>query len=346
MLQHVLYSRESAFGTWVTPAKLVPSEAWGIRSAREQLKFRDTGGFQGVFQAVPGAKAVSGPWRFKWRPINTLAALGAWFRTNASTLVDTGVYDHGLLINNEAALLGLSMQAHHASTLALNGLSCVPTKLTFSFASKQPAIITADMLAKDEVRSGGTWDYDGVTAAPAIVAVATSSYDPKRPLMFYDAALVLGGTPTLNGTTKLWSVAAGTTYSKFHMVEIAFDFGMDADAFALANDPTIAEIWPGERSVAVKLESSWTDLSTTFYDAFRAGTEMALQIKLAGPTISGAYKYEGEITIPNLHFDPDNIFPDIGDQSRPKSAISGEAVLNLTAGYDFGIRVRSSEATI
>lgn len=342
--QHVVYKREAAFGTWVTPDTVLSSEVWGVKSRREQVKLRTTGACRGLYQAVPGAKVVNGPWRFPWWPVNTLQALAAWFRDTAVTGVDTGVYDHGILANDAAGLLGLSMQGQYSTTRALNALSCVATKLTLTAAAKQPAYWSIDLLAKDEVRNDGTWDNDG-TGAPAIIAVSASDYDTTRPLMFYDATLVLGGTPSFTDPTNLWSIAAGTTYSGFDMVEIAFDLGVDADAFSLQSDPTIYEAWPGPRSITVRLESSWTDLSTTFYDAFDAGTEMALQLKLAGPVISGAYTYEGEITLPAIHFDPDNIFPDVGPQDRLKSMISGEAVRDDTSGLDHGIRIRTSEAT-
>jgi len=237
------------------------------------------------------------------------------------------------------------MQGQYSATRCLNVLSAVATGMTLTAAAKAPAMWAWDLIAKDEARNGSTWDFDG-TSAPAIIAVAAGDYDVTRPLMFYDAVLTLGGTPTFNNTTKLWTIGSGTDYCKFDMVEIGFDFGLDAEGYGLCQDPTVQELWPGPRTISVTLESSWTDLDTTFYDAFKAGTEMALRLKLAGPTITGSYKYEGEVVLPAVHFDPDAIFPDIGPQDRPKSRIRGEANRDSTSGRDHGLRIRSSETTI
>lgn len=342
--EHVLFNRETAFGTWVSPTKCIPVEEWSFPPAREQVKLDLTGAGRGRYQTVQGAKPVAGSMRFPWWGLQTGSIIVASLCTTAPTLVAAGIYDHGCLFDDTAGVVGLSMQGKYSAALGLNVLSAVPSKWTFTMAAKQAAMVAIDLLAKDEARVGQNWDY---TASPSSAILNHTYPTMMRPLMFYDATLILGGTPTLSGTTKLWSIGSGTTYSKFSLVEVSVDLGLDADAFALTTDPTIQEAFPGHRTISIKLESSWTDLSTVFYDAFRAGTEMALQIKLAGPIISTTYKHEGEITIPNIHFDPDAIWPAIsGAQARPKSAISGEAVLNVTAGYDFGIRLRSSEATL
>jgi hypothetical protein len=211
-------------------------------------------------------------------------------------------------------------------------------------AQKAAVALGIDLVAKDEALCGGTWDYDGVSSSPAIIS--PSAYPTFiRPLMFYDALVTTGGTPAVNGTTKKMTVSGGTARSKIDNVVITINNGLDVEGFALANDPTVQELYPGDREITVSFDISWSDYATTFYDAARAGTALALSLDIVGPTIAAANKHEAHLVIPSVFFDVTKLPPLEGSQSRKKRTITGKAQLDSVTGYDFGLWIRTSEST-
>jgi hypothetical protein len=289
---------------------------------------------------------VSGSVALPWWGTLIGPILRSFMLTTVATTVTTGVYDHGLLFDDASSVLGLSIQQQYTSAVAINALSAVVNQMTITAAQKAAVQIGLDLIAKDEAKAGGTWDYDGTTGSPAVLG--TPSYPTiLRPLMFYDAAVTINGTPSLNGSTKKISVAGGTAYPKVDNVVITIANNLDAEGFALASpDPTVQELYPGDRDITVSFDISWSDYATTFYDAARAGTAMAFVLDIIGPTIAAANKHEAHIIIPSLFFDVTKLPPLEGPQSRKKRTVTGKAQLDSVTGVDFGIWIRSSEATL
>ena len=344
-LPHFIFSREAAFGTWVTPTKWLPVDSSEIGGEREVVPLRTTGAGRAPYLHVLGAKPVTGPMSCPWWGTQIGPMLAAFLRDSAVTAVDTGVYDHGMAYDDSIGLLGLSIQQQYTSSLAINVLSAVPNQLTLTAVQKEKVLMAWEFVAKDEVRSGATWDYNG-GAAPAVIS--SPSYPAVlRPLMFYDAGVSIGGTPSWNGTTKKLSVSGGTAYPKIDNIQIVVNHNIDAEAFGLAKpDPTIQEAEHGNRDITVSFDISWSDYATTFYDNARAGTAMALVLDMVGATITGAHKHEAHLIVPSVFFDPNKLPPLTGEQARKKRTITGRAQMDATTGKDFGVWLRTSEATL
>lgn len=345
MEEHIVFSRESSFGTWVTPAKAIPVSEAGIQSARETIKAAVTGTGRGRWAAWRGAKPVAGPLKMPFWPVGVGTILSTFLTDVAATSVAGGVYDQGLLPNDAAAHKGLSIQQIYSAAVALNVLSAYVNSMTLTAAIKESAQIEFEMEAKDEALAGGTWDYNG-GASPAIVSVPAYAALSLRPFIFYDAVIVAGGTASLNDAQNKIAIAGGTTYSKIENLEIGMSLNLDTDGFGLAQDPTRQSLAPGERVISAKFDIDWTDLSTTFYSAWRAGSELALHASFIGPLITGSYYYEAHIIIPALHFDAVPLPSIAGEKGRRKQTVTGEAVTEATTGYDINVWLRTSEATI
>jgi hypothetical protein len=349
-LEHIVYKRETTFGTWVTPDKWLPVSTFNINSAREVLDDSLTGlANRGLYGTVLGGKPVNGNIGLPWHFVNIGSIFRSFMRDCTTTNPYAGVYDHAMLFDDTQGLLGLSVQAQHkyvagaGDNLAINILSAVCGSMKIAMATKERVLLDGAFEAKDEAKAAGTWDWSG-GASPA--EIATPAYSAVLGhFMFYHAAVVIGGTPAISGG-KI-SVGGGTTYSKINTLDISIDNGLDAEGFGLTTDPTRQEIWPGDRKITADFEISWTNLSTTFYDAWRAKTQMALLVDLvSATTIASTYKYEAHIAIPGLVLDPATLPDIVGTKEKRKQSVSGRAQVDATTAKDFGIWIRTSEATL
>jgi hypothetical protein len=342
MTQHIIYSPETAYGTWVTPADWLRVDSCSIQAARENIKLPSTGSGRGRYMTVQGAKPVAGTIALPFWCKKTDKMWRTVLRDWNSTLVSTGVYDNCFLFDDTLANLSVSIQQQYSSTVGLNFLSNVMKAFKITAASKSQVQLGWDFEAKDEALMGVTnyWDYDPTVASPA--ALSTPAYaTAMRPLMFYDCLLKLGGTVALS--TKKLVVTGGTQTKRIGTVDISADLGLTTDDYVLAQDPTRQELMPGNRVIAVTFDVLWSDLDLTFYNAMRAGTALTLELNMIGPIISSTYKAECHICIPNLVIDAGRL-PDIAADETPKrQSITAEAVVDATTGKDFGMWIRSLE---
>lgn len=336
-VEHFVYAPETVYGTWVTPTKAIPVESVELQTAREAVDLRVTGAGRGLYERVLGAKPVNGSLVCPWWTSYIATIFKSFLRDTATT--GAGPYTHTFLPDDTADLLGLSIQEIYSASLGLDILSATVNAVTINAAVKEAVKLTFELEAKDEALAGGTWDYSG-GAAPALVASPGSLYPAiARPLMFYDAAIVIGGTPSI--ASKIISVAAGTAYVKVANVEIKIDNGLDTDGYGLVADPTRQELPPGNREITCKFEISWTDYSTTLYAAARAGTAMAFQLNLVG--LSNA---EAHVIIPSLFFDPAKLPAVAGDSKKRTLSLTGKAQLDSVTAKDINVWIKSGEATV
>lgn len=340
--KHFIYSNQSAIGTWVTPARAVPVESFDIQHARESLNLNVTGAGRAPYLTVLGAKPVTATLVIPWWTINVASLFNCMMTTLDTDSPNAGVYDHDMLFDDTTYPKWFSGQGKYTATLARNLLGAAIDSVKITAATKAAAKLEFGLIAKDEGKAGGTWDFDG-SACPAVVASPTYG-TLRRPLMFYDATVTIGGTPSLSDGRL--TIGSGTTYSKLSQAAITISNNIDSDGFGLTPDPTVQETIPGNRDIELAFDMSWSDYATTFYDNARAGTAMAFDLALVGPTITGVYKYEAHITIPSVFFDPVNLPPIDGDKSKKTISVVGKAQTDTTTGVDFGLSVRTSEATI
>lgn len=336
--QHLVYSPETVFGTWVTPVVALPIETEDIGTAREMLDLRTTGSCRSLFDRVLGAKSVNGGMTTYWWQ----ADIGSLLKTFLRDVDTSGAGDpwtHAFLFNDAVGLLGNSIQKIYktsATALAQNILSATVSTFTVTAASKEKVVLAFTFEAKDEALAGGTWDYDG-SASPAIV---TPSYTATtRPYMFYDARVSWGGTASIS-SNKI-TIAAGTDYAKIMNLEVIADLAPDTDGFGLTEDPTRQEVWPGNREINVSFDISWTDYAATFYDAARAGTAMALELDLS---ISAGR--EAHVIVPAVVFEPNKLPPLTGDSAKKVLSLTGKGKIESVTGVDYNLWFESGEATV
>lgn len=340
--EHFLYAPETAFGTWVTPTKALKNASADFGTEREVIDIRSTGSGRGILQRVLGAKPVAGTLSVPWRVANIGSILKGFMTDVVSTSND--INTHALLFDDEEPHLGISIQnVFREGLTAQNILSALVNTWTITAANKEIVNLEFAMLAKDEAVVGNNWDYDG-SATPTYVSNPGTLYPTLyRPFMFYDAQILIGGTPSETG--NIISVSGADDYAKVLSTTITVDNGLDAEGYGVTTDPTRQEIWPGNREITVTFDISWTDYSETFYDAARAGTPLAFQLSMVGPTLS-VDPAEAHVVIPSLFFDPFMLPPISGEKGRRILSITGKAQEDTVTGYDFNVWFKSDEATI
>lgn len=334
--QHFIYSPETVYGTWVTPAKAVPIEDSSLQGEREAIDLRTTGSCRALYNRVLGAKPVAGTVKLPFPS----AYIGSWLRTFLRDTATTGAgpYVHTFLFDDTVNPLGISIQQQYNATVGLNFLSCVTNSLVITGAAKETVSLEFSLLGKDEALAGGTWDYNG-GASPALVANPGALYATRaRPFMFYDATIAIGGTPSI--ASKIISVAGGTAYPKVLSAKVTIDLGADADGYGLTADPTRQEIVAQDRQITVELEVSWSDYSTTLYSAARAGTPLAFVWDM------DAGAAEAHIVIPSLFFDPLRLPNLTGSSAKKTVTLSGKAIYDTVTAQSFNIWLQTGEATI
>ena len=344
MSQHVAYSPEGTFGSWQTPAKFLHVDSCSIQAARENVKLQQTGIGRGRYMSIPGAKPVNGSLALPWWQSGVLPFFQSVLKTQHIQTVSTGIYDHGLAFNDAVANGSFSIQQQFGGSVNLNILGAVCKAFKITAAAKSQAQLNFDFEAKDEAPAGGTWDYNGA-ASPAVVTPVVYT-SPVRPLMFYDCEVKLGGTCSYSGSTGKITVSGGAATKLIGTVDISVDLGLDSEAYALATpDPTRQWFYPGNRAIAITLDVLWLTRDLTFYNAMRAASKVTLELNIAGAIIGSTYKQEAHICIPHWVIDTAKL-PDIASDETPKrQAVSGEAILEATTGMDFGMWIRTTEAT-
>lgn len=344
MTEHIVYSSEAQYGTWVTPARTLPVDECNIQSQREQVPLDVTGFGRGRYLSVPGAKPVNGPLNLPWWMTRVGAFFGSFLVNAVQTVVDTGVYNYGLLPDDDLPLNGFSIQQRYSPTVAINVLSAYVASMSIALAIKEAARVQMTMEAKDDAVAGANWDYNG-QPSPAVIDPLPAYAALMRPMMFYDVALTLGATVGA-GTGNRFTVAGGTTYNLIETLNLNIDNGVDTEGYGLTPDPTRQVIYPGARTIGADLELDWSSMPTVFSNAWRNDVPMTLRIDLVGPVITGAYRYEAHITIPRFRLSSAQHPAASGDKSRRKQSASGEAEVDQTLGTDINVWIQTSEATL
>ena len=345
-VEHFGVAAESAWGAWATPDTFYRIDSFSKDPGRATIEGRYTGFHRALVQMWPGAKAPSGSLRLAaWGELLGLLLLAAQLPDVTTTQPDEAgnptVYEHAFLPKDDEPIRSLSAQAQYSGSVGVNILGMVLDKLTISVKAGEAAMIEADWVAKDEAPCDGTWDHDG-SSSPALVASPTYVSNTIRPLIFYDASVITGGTVSQDPTTKQLSIAGGTTRTLIESLEITLENNADARPF-LQPDPTPGNVVAGNRSITGQFDFDMSTVDPVWYNAMRAGTQMALQLALAGQIISTTYKRALVLTLPLIHI-TNAPFPDIsGSQDRRIQQVQFTAVQDGTVNTDIGVTVRDTQ---
>lgn len=344
--EHLIVSPETTWGTWVLPADAFPVRTAAHAVGRNYIERRYTGSERWLRDRYQGAKAPSGSIAMDLFPEKMgLFLKAAGFNdintvqpdvTNAPT-----VYEHSLLLGQTNSLPSLSMQHKRSTSIATNVLGAILGSLTINAVQGEVVTFEMEWLAKDEAPAGGTWDYDG-SASAGVIATPTYIAATLIPYRFFDAALIVGGTPSL--TSKKYSIAGGTTLAKVESLEIAIENNLEQAHF-LTSDPTPGVIHAQNFDVSVSMDLDQSSLDSTFYDHVRAGTKAALQLTLTGAVIEDVQTYKFIVTLPELSFDEAD-WPELsGEQSRRVQSISAMAVEHADTANPVGITVQDTQTS-
>jgi hypothetical protein len=346
-VEHFGLAKQSDFSTWATPAHFFRINSFSLAPNRARIDGRYTGASRSLAQRWLGEKAPSGSFEMPAFPEKLgffLLAAGLVSRTTTTPEDATNARLHCFLPDDTASLIALSLQAQYGNSIGVNVLGAVIDTLKISAAMREDVKISADFFAKDEAKCGGVWDYDGSTESPALVSSPTYSATTLRPFMFYDAAIVSGGTPAIDGTSKRMSIGSGTARNTLERIEFSIANNLDLPHFLTA-DPTPRLVAGQDRTITGSFDIDVSTMSTTFYDEYRAGSKIALQARFTSVEIESGQNYMLEITLPSIDFD-DASFPDMtGEQSRRVRSVSFTAMLDSTTNYDIGVALRDSQTS-
>jgi len=350
--QHLVISPETAWGTWVTPAVAIPVDEFSFKPKRDRTRRMTSGASRAPYASwLSGAKEVSGSikmpaWGEQLGKFLVAAQLTNVTSAQPAVGTDPTVYEHAFLADDTAAFAiadALSVQAQYNASIGINILGMVINKLAFECKAGDILTLNLDFMAKDESKIGGVWDYDGSTASPAIVASPTYFSRAILPFVFTGAVLTTGGTVSKDGTTKQLSVADGTAQAKIESLAFSMENNVEMPAFM--GGPCAGEATLGNRVISGSFDRSMATVSTTFYDEWRAGSQVALQLQFVGQIITNAYRRELTITCPLVDFD-DADWPAIaGDKKRTTRTVNWTAVEDPTLALDIGVTIRDTQAS-
>lgn len=340
--EHVIAVPESSFGTFVTPINAYPVLKTTTNVGRERLDKRYSGSSRYLSRRYLGAKAPDGSIEMDLFPdYMGLFLKAAGFSTIATTTPGgaTLARQHGFLLGANSQLPSLSLQTKRSASIATNWRGVVIDKMTIKAVAGEVVSFNMDFLAKDEAPAGGTWDADGTSSAAVI---ATPTYIPATlvPYRFFNATLILGGTPSV--TSGVYSVAGGTAITLAESLEVTLENNLDAPHF-LTSDPTPGVIVGQDFNITAKLDLDNSAVVTTYYDYFRGGALASLRLDLVGAQIETGQNYEFHLTLPSLDFDEAN-YPDIsGEQSRRVQSVSATGIQHAASAHAIGFTLKDTQ---
>lgn len=340
---HFVIKREMGWGTWNLPNKAIPLANFSAAGNRARIEERLTGATRSLSRRYPGAKMPSGSLETPYWSEDMgwfWAAALLHFITTLTPVGGTLTREHGILPDDPANVASLSAQTQWSGATGVNYLGLVLNSLTISCRAGEAARLSADWIARDEAKVGGVWDYDGLTASPAIIATPTYFAATIPYLIFTGASIVSGGTPTLDPTKKYYTIAGGTVESGIEGFTMTIENNVDARV--LFGAPTPQQAVAQDRDITFSFDyAPGEDIGYKWYDEYRAGSQIALQFGLKGPLIETTFYRETVITLPLVDFDPTNM-PDLtGSKTRKTRAVTGKA-LEHSSGYDIGVMLRDT----
>jgi Phage tail tube protein len=339
---HLSFQKESAWGTWVTPAISVPVETASINPVQPLMLNQDTGGGRGARPPAPGELTVSGPVNMKLYPTTVPFLLSTIFGTKAKTAAGTG-WRNKLLPNDDVDFDSVSMQKRYDPAIAESFRGCKLNTMIISARSKEFAKVATTWVAKDAAVNSDFWWGDPLTASPAVFAPA---YDPDLPdaFKFYNGVVRLGGTVALTAGELV--VTGGTDRCEFDNVSFEINENLSNTAFGIClDDQTVQSIDEGRRVITVKFEPNFKEVGVEFWKDWKNGTPAIVELYFRGAEYDAiAHKnYELKLTLPYVRYSgaPNPALDSAYGLKRVM--VVGEGALNASVGTDVGLVVQTTD---
>lgn len=335
--------KETTAGTFVTPTVALSGvQSFSLDRGLEKHTRYESGRSGGIVDITNGVQNPSGSLTVGVEPdnIGTLLLALANTVTKSTPSGATNSRDHAFLVTEANAFKTLSAQYQRKATgtVATNirGMAINSASLSIQ-AEAQMAELSVDWIAREETEAGT--DFGNGNTSPA---AQTISYNALEAFLNpNNVTVTLGGTPSLDGTTKIYTTSGGSAISCVEAITINWEFNR-SNLIGLAAYPCDQET--GTTTFTVELTLRDNTPSYTYWAKMINATEEALLIKIAGSVIESGFNNELEIAFPLLHWTAVTR-PNLESERGPRTiTATGTAVLDSNANH-FGIRYRNDNDT-
>jgi len=321
-VEHIIFDeQDSAWKTWVTPDKAIPVRSFSLDPGVSYVDERATGSARDLKYSWLGSKLVTGSIEMiAWYEYLGYFLKAAGLHDIASTQQGaTSAYLHGFFPKHDTMPLGLSVQAKRDADDADNVLGMLFNSVTIACTAGEPVVITADYIGYDEAPTDGTWDYDGATGAPAVIASPTYFAVTVLPYRFQHGSLNVGSTLTFDNTENKYTKVGGAA-ATIESISITWENNYDPRVFLGNRVP--GNVIGQDFNVSGSFDLDQSTVSETFRNYYRAGTNNAIWLQFAsGVEADTGYDYDMTIVVPNVDYRAGGL-PDLtGDNSRRMQSV-------------------------
>lgn len=327
MPDHIVIGKESAVGTFVSPA----GDAIHVLEATSDpntnyLSEIESGNTRDKVDIEQGTTKPAGNIKMIVRPetIMELLMAGGQNLVTSTVVAATSAYDHAAYPDDTAAIIGLScqmQQTRNATTKTINLRGMQVKSWTLSCEMDQYLQLEVEYMAYEETLAGVAF-LDTQTSPAAISITYAANISGFK---FDHVAIQYGGTLTLDPTAKTFSLASGTalTGAEKFMVKCTYDNNQRGQF----GQRYVKEQLHGGRTVEWEIDISDDTPATTFYTKKRDNTKEAITINFTHTAeIEASYPYLFQIVLPNANYQKAPFGNISGDQGARTLTIGGEGL--------------------
>ena len=320
--EHIIFDEQVAdWVTWVTPDKAMPVDSFSLDPGVEYVTRRVTGTCRDLNYAWLGQKLVTGSLEmpFWWEYMGYFLKASGLHDIDSTQQGATTAYQHGFIPKHDTMPLGLSVQAKRDADDADNVLGVLLNSVTISCTAGEPVVFSAEYIGYDEAPTDGTWDYDGSTAAPAVIASPTYFASTVLPFRFQHATLNVGSTLTWVGGENVYTKAGGAA-ATIESIEITWTNNYDPRVFLGSRVP--GNVIGQDFEVSGRFDLDQSTVSETFRNYYRAGTTNAIWVEIdSGVEADTGYNYLARVVVPNVFYNAGGL-PDVsGSNDRRMQSV-------------------------
>jgi hypothetical protein len=321
-VEHVIFDEQGA--AWKTPVvvdKAMPVRSFSIDPGVAYVDERATGTGRATRYTWLGPKLPTGSIEMVgWYEQLGYFLKAAGLHDIASTQqAATSAYLHGFLPKDDTMPLGLSMQAKRDADDADNLVGVIFNTMTLTCTAGEPLVISGDFVAYDSAPTGGTWNFDDSTGAPAVIASPSYFATTVLPYRFQMGSLVYGAALTFDDTENKYT-KVGTDAATIETISITWENNYDPRVFL--GNRVAGNVIGQDFNVSGTFDLDQSTVTTTFRDLYRAGTSSTIWLQFAsGVEADTGYDYDMTVVVPKVYF-PQAALPDIsGENDRRMQSV-------------------------
>lgn len=337
--EHIIFDEQTTnWKTWEdAPDKAIPVDNFSLEPGREYISRRTTGVCRDLKYVWLGQKLVTGSLEMPawWEYLGYFFKAAGLHDIDSTQQGATTAYQHGFIADHTTMPYGLSVQAKRDADDADNVLGMIFNSVTLTCTANEPVVLSFEYVAYDEAPADGTWDYDGATAAPAVIASPTYFADTVLPYRFQHATINVGSTltwvPGENVYTKVGGASATIdnftiTWTNNHDLKVFLGNALAGNAIG------------GDFEVTGGFDLDQSTVDETFRNYYRNGTANAIWLDIdSGVEADTGYNYVLRVVIPNAYY-PKGGLPDLSGSNDRR--IQPVEFLGTTDSNDISLNVQ------